>query len=152
MGVVADQEIMQMIGVDIETQKRFAPSLLDALEHEIFTQKRALEYMGSKLISKRFVTAATKYKTPADEARDLLATTILAHVPVEQFNFQMKSVYVALMIRRVMAVEMDPSQVDDRDYYGNKRLELAGSLLSLMFEDLFKRLNYELKVINFNAN
>ena len=34
-----------------------------------------------------------------------------------------------------------------RDYYGNKRLELAGSLLSLLFEDLFKRLNWELKQI-----
>ena len=29
--------------------------------------------------------------------------------------------------------------LDDKDYYGNKRLELAGQLLSLLFEDLFKR-------------
>ena len=30
-------------------------------------------------------------------------------------------------------------------YYGNKRLELAGQLLSLLFEDCFKRLNADLK-------
>ncbi len=32
-----------------------------------------------------------------------------------------------------------------RDYYGNKRLEMAGGLLALLFEDLFKRMNMELK-------
>ena len=37
--------------------------------------------------------------------------------------------------------------MDDKDYYGNKRLELAGQLLSLLFEDLFKRFNAELKRI-----
>ncbi|CAN0059445.1 unnamed protein product, partial [Ectocarpus fasciculatus] len=40
---------------------------------------------------------------------------------------------------------IDPSTVDDKDYYGNKRLELAGQLISLLFEDLFKRFNSELK-------
>lgn len=88
MGIASDQEIMQLVGIDTETQKRLAPSLLEAANHKVYTQQRALEYMGSKLIAKRFTTAATKYKTTADEARDLLATTILAHVPVNNFNFQ----------------------------------------------------------------
>lgn len=41
--------------------------------------------------------------------------------------------------RRVLKTVKDPTLLDDKDYYGNKRLELAGSLLSLLFEDLFKR-------------
>ena len=55
--------------------------------------------------------------------------------------------YLALMIRRVMLTEKNPTLVDDRDFFGNKRLELAGSLMSLLFESLFKRLNSELKAI-----
>jgi hypothetical protein len=34
--------------------------------------------------------------------------------------------YIAVMLRRMLMAVMDPSFVDDRDYYGNKRLELAG--------------------------
>lgn len=147
MGITADQEIMQFIGADEYTQNRFGPSLLEVVNNKIFTQQRALEYMGSKLIAKRFTTAATKHMTPSDEARELLASTILAHVPAENYSFKTKAIYVALMVRRIMAAEVNVAAVDDRDYYGNKRLELAGSLLSLMFEDLFKRFNWELKTI-----
>ena len=50
-----------------------------------------------------------------------------------------------MMMRRMLAAMLDPDLVDDRDYYGNKRLELAGGLLALLFEDLFKRMNQELK-------
>ena len=34
---------------------------------------------------------------------------------------------------------------NDKDYLANKRIECAGDLLSLLFEDLLKRLNSEVK-------
>ena len=55
--------------------------------------------------------------------------------------------FLGLMIRRVIQAEIDPTSVDDPDYYGDKRLELAGSLMSLLFENLFKRMNSELKTV-----
>jgi hypothetical protein len=48
------------------------------------------------------------------------------------------------MARRVLQCADNPALLDDKDYYGNKRLELAGQLLSLLFEDLFKRFNSDL--------
>lgn len=47
------------------------------------------------------------------------------------------------MLRRVILARGQAVDIDDRDYVGNKRLELAGQLLSLLFEDLFKKFNAE---------
>jgi DNA-directed RNA polymerase beta subunit len=46
----------------------------------------------------------------------------------ENCNFKAKPMHLALMISRVIQAKIDPTSVEDRDYYGNKRLELAGSL------------------------
>ncbi|XP_076040363.1 RNA polymerase III subunit RpIII128 isoform X1 [Oratosquilla oratoria] len=144
MGVASDQEIVQMIGTEDRIMTSFAASLEECARLNVYTQNQALKYIGNKVRQKRFFDRGPK-KTPVDEARDLLATTILAHVPVEKFNFKMKSIYLALMVRRVIEAQGDTRTIDDRDYYGNKRLELAGSLISLLFEDLFKKFNSDLK-------
>ena len=63
---------------------------------------------------------------------------------VVDWNYKQKAVYLALMVRRVLLAQGDGTvKADDKDYYGNKRLELAGQLLALLFEDLFKRFNSE---------
>ena len=56
--------------------------------------------------------------------------------------FKAKCRYLALMIRRIIEAAHDPKNLDDKDYYGNKRLELSGQLMSLLFEDLFKTFMY----------
>ncbi len=51
------------------------------------------------------------------------------------------------MIRRVLMAMADPACIDDRDYVGNKRLELAGQLVALLFEDLFKTYCNQVKLL-----
>ncbi|KII61349.1 DNA-directed RNA polymerase III subunit RPC2 [Thelohanellus kitauei] len=54
---------------------------------------------------------------------------------------------LGMMIRRVVLGYLGLAKPDNKDYYGNKRVELAGQLISILFEDLFKRFNSELKKI-----
>jgi len=89
---------------------------------------------------------AAKKRREEDEVRELLASTVLPNVPVVAFDFRRKAMFIGMMVRRVIAAQTDKSLVDDRDYYGNKRMELAGSLLSLLFEDLFKKFNWEVRL------
>ncbi|KAI8905932.1 hypothetical protein EDD86DRAFT_211135 [Gorgonomyces haynaldii] len=145
LGIEADREIAELIcGFDEDYLNLFSNSLEESAAMGIFTQKQAIEYLGSK-VKKQFNPAQrmqTK-RDPFEEAYQWLATTVLAHVPVEEdengdLNFKPKAVYVALMVRRTLQAVKEGGMVDDRDFVGNKRLELAGQLLSLLFEDLFK--------------
>ncbi|CAH1183423.1 unnamed protein product [Phaedon cochleariae] len=145
LNIINDQEICELIGIP-EVQK-LIPTLEECHNAKIYTQDAALVYLGNKLLAKRYAVSASKVKTPSDEARDLLMTTVLAHVPAEGYNFRLKAIYLGLMVKRVIEGQTDKKFLDDRDYYGNKRLELAGSLISLMFEDIFKRFNWDLKAI-----
>ena len=62
--------------------------------------------------------------TPSDIALQALAAMVLGHVPVRDMNFRPKCIYLATMARRVLMAMIDENMVDDRDYVGNKRLEL----------------------------
>lgn len=94
--IVSDQEICELIGV--KDLQKLTPTLEECHNLKIYTQNAALKYLGTKLVAKRFVTAASKVKSPMDDARDLLATTVLAHVPVEEYNFYNKAIYLAVMV------------------------------------------------------
>ncbi|CAE7902219.1 POLR3B [Symbiodinium sp. KB8] len=153
MGVTSDQEIVQLVGSEPELQDALAPSLEETLELGILTQAQALEYIGARIRARRASSAlvgmqggpsASSYSR-RDEALNVLSTVVLSHVPTEGDAFRSKRIYLALMVRRVLLTQLGRSDLDDKDYYGNKRLELAGQLLSLLFEDLFKRFNSDLR-------
>ena len=60
----------------------------------------------------------------------------------------MKAIYTSVMVRRNILAKLGRISQDDRDYYGNKRLELAGQLIAILFEDLFKRFNSDVSYEN----
>ncbi|KAK5120067.1 DNA-directed RNA polymerase III subunit [Meristemomyces frigidus] len=147
MGVQSDHEILLLTaGNDATYQDNFAPNIEQAALEGVFTQEQALDYVASKLKPDRFPSYGKPQKSPKQQALDKLAGTIIPHVEVVGVNFRPKALYIAFMTRRVLMAMHDPKLVDDRDYVGNKRLELAGQMLALLFEDLFKEFTKLIKI------
>lgn len=148
LGITSDQEIIQLVGLEEYVVEALTPCIYEAHSLQVFTQQQAFSYIGAKVKSMSAKKNDESFKkSKAQEGRDLLTKIIVAHVPVMESNLKMKAIYIAVMIRRTILAKLGKISVDDRDYYGNKRLELAGQLISLLFEDLFKRFNSELQNI-----
>ncbi|XBI42884.1 hypothetical protein VPH35_107731 [Triticum aestivum] len=135
MGMESDQEILQMIGRDPRYGDLLFLSIQECAPERIYTQEQALQYMDGKL----------KYPDSGNlkesRSKSILRDVFLAHVPVNNGNFRAKCIYTSVMLRRMMDAILNADTFDDKDYVGNKRLELSGQLLSLLFEDLFKTMN-----------
>lgn len=140
MGIETDQEIIQLVGAGTLIADALLASINECGTLHIFTQKMAIEYLANKI---RRTTLMRR--TRVEEVLELLSSVLLAHVSAHRFNFRLKAIYLCLMLRRMIYALNDTTYIDDRDYYGNKRLELAGQLMALLFEDLFKRYNSEIK-------
>jgi DNA-directed RNA polymerase III subunit RPC2 len=144
LGDYSDMELCTMIsGNNIEILELLKPSLEECSLLGISSSLSAIEY-----ISKR--TKGLRKDNYSDsplfaDTRDVLYNVILAHIKCSPFSTHGKSLYLSFMIRRLLLTLKKEIELDDRDYVGNKRLELAGQLLSLLFEDIFKRFNNDLK-------
>jgi DNA-directed RNA polymerase III subunit RPC2 len=129
LGIQSDKEILLLCAGSSESYKAaFAINLEEAAKAKIFTRQQALEFIGTrvKVVRKGWVGgAATGPRRPNwEEAMEALATIVLAHVPVKELDFRPKAIYIGIMVRRVLMAMEDDKLVDDRDYVGNKRLEL----------------------------
>ncbi|KAK9794947.1 hypothetical protein WJX73_009398 [Symbiochloris irregularis] len=142
MGVESDQEILALTGCTGDSASLLMPTLQECKALHVFTTQQALEYLGSAV---KRTANHSRNRPRLDEARDILASMILCHVPVVRYDFADKARFIGLMVKRVVYAMLVPDAVDDRDYYGNKRLELAGSSLALLFEDLFKLMSQEMR-------
>ncbi|EEF36800.1 DNA-directed RNA polymerase III subunit, putative [Ricinus communis] len=129
MGMESDQEVVQMVGRDPRYSALLLPSIEECAGLSIYTQQKALEYLDGK----------------ENRALTILRDVFLANVPVHKNNFRPKCLYVAVMLRRMMEAMLNKDAMDDKDYVGNKRLELSGQLISLLFEDLFKTMITEVQ-------
>jgi len=153
MGIRSAAEQVALISWDASLLE---PSLEHAERLGVHSASDALRYIGQRLRSlsrlyawrsAEIATEQRQRRKPSleEEARALLRTLVLPHIPCDGIDFSDKCLYLALMIRGVLAAKANPESLDDKDYYGNKRLELAGPLLALLFEDLFKKLNADIR-------
>jgi DNA-directed RNA polymerase III subunit RPC2 len=149
LGIQSDHEMLLLVaGTDSKYQDDFAPNFEEATKLGIFSQQQALDWIGAQVKMggrNKASQGGPQRRTNIGDGIEALANIIITHVPVHGLDFRPKALYICFMVRRVLMAMHDPSLVDDRDYVGNKRLELAGQLLSLLFEDLFKKFNEDIK-------
>uniref|UniRef100_A0A1J3DA34 DNA-directed RNA polymerase subunit beta n=1 Tax=Noccaea caerulescens TaxID=107243 RepID=A0A1J3DA34_NOCCA len=134
MGMESDQEIVQMVGRDPRFSASLLPSIEECVSEGVHTRQQALDYLEAKVKKQSYGPPSEK----DGRALYILRELFLAHVPVCDNNFRQKCFYVGVMLRRMIEAMLNKDAMDDKDYVGNKRLELSGQLISLLFEDLFK--------------
>ncbi|KNC56374.1 DNA-directed RNA polymerase [Thecamonas trahens ATCC 50062] len=139
LGFVADREILELICydlVDAEMLEIIKPSLEEAAV--IADQDLALDY-----IARRGRTKVNSRQKRLQYARDLLQKEMLPHVGVTDFSELKKAYYLGYMINKMLQVALGRREQDDRDHYGNKRMDLAGPLLTSLFRGLVKQVSKE---------
>ncbi|WCJ39192.1 DNA-directed RNA polymerase III subunit 2 [Euphorbia peplus] len=142
MGMESDQEVVQMLGRDPRYSALLLPSIEECAGLNIYSQRTALEYLEGKVKMSIYASSSSRQES---RALPVLRDVFLANVPVNRDNFRPKCLYVAVMLRRMMEAMLNKDAMDDKDYVGNKRLELSGQLVSLLFEDLFKTMISEVQ-------
>ena len=138
LNILSDQEIIMLIGQ--KDKQYLIETLAECYNNNILTREDALKYLSSKI--KTF-----RRDNDIQATIETLSSILIAHVPVVRGNYHPKALFLALMTKKLINAIKDGNKIDDKDYYGNKRLELAGNLISLLFEDLFKKYNSDLKKI-----
>uniref|UniRef100_A0ACD6AQB5 Uncharacterized protein n=1 Tax=Avena sativa TaxID=4498 RepID=A0ACD6AQB5_AVESA len=78
-------------------------------------------------------------------AKEILQKEMLPHVGVGEFCETKKAYYFGYIIHRLLMCALGRRAEDDRDHYGNKRLDLAGPLLGGLFRMLFRKLTRDVR-------
>lgn len=154
LGMENDQHIAQCIGTSAEFQKILYPCFEQASLLGVATQNDALQFIGEKRKEAYWESDDQQQqrqiqKSKADKAAEFLANVLLCHVREsriqQDWNFRHKAFYICFMVRGMIEASFDPSLLDERDFYGNKRFETTGTLMALLFEDLLKQFNRVVK-------
>lgn len=149
LGVTSDQEIMQMIDPLGKVSNLLITSKQESINSKIFTQDQAIQYIETKLRDQKLsgiVATKEERALPNYKAREFLRTMFVPHIQSTLTEFKKKAVFFSLMVRWLLMSLLNPNEdpnkiLDSRDFFGNKKLELAGELIDLLFEDLFKTFN-----------
>uniref|UniRef100_A0A6G1S8W5 DNA-directed RNA polymerase subunit beta n=1 Tax=Aceria tosichella TaxID=561515 RepID=A0A6G1S8W5_9ACAR len=142
LGFVSDRDILEHIIYDFEDPEMMEmvkPSLDEAFV--VQDQEIALNFIGIRG-AKPGVTKERRVKY----AKEILQKEMLPHVGVSGFCETKKAYYLGYMVHRLLTGALGRRELDDRDHYGNKRLDLAGPLLAYLFRGLFRNLIKEVKL------
>ncbi|KAJ2819584.1 DNA-dependent RNA polymerase II, partial [Coemansia erecta] len=121
---------------DVQMMEMLKPSIEDAFV--IQDRDVALDFIG-----KRGTTVGITREKRIRYAKDILQKEFLPHISTQSHNETVKAYFFGYMIHRLLLCALERREVDDRDHYGKKRMDLGGPLLAMLFRTLFRKLTKE---------
>lgn len=135
MGILPDEDILKLICYDLDDDA-FTDMLKPSVEEasRIQTQDAALDYIG-----RRGNVGGSIRSERINHALDILAKETLPHISIERSGFKQKAYFFGYMVHRLIMAKLNRRELDDRDHFGKKRLDLAGPLLANLFRQLYRK-------------
>jgi DNA-directed RNA polymerase II subunit RPB2 len=136
LGVISDRDILEHICYDMQ-DSQMLEMLKPCIEDGFVIQDRevALDYIGN-----RGTTTGLSRERRVRYAQEILQKEMLPHVSMAEGSESKKAYFFGYMIHRLLLAAMERRELDDRDHFGKKRLDLAGPLLANLFRMLFRKL------------
>ncbi|KND01611.1 uncharacterized protein SPPG_03408 [Spizellomyces punctatus DAOM BR117] len=136
LGSITDRDILAQICYDFN-DREMLELLKPSIEEAFVIQDRdiALDYIG-----RRGTTIGVTRDKRLRYAADILQKEMLPHVSTSAHHQTRKAFFFGYMIHRLLLAALERRELDDRDHFGKKRLDLAGPLLSGLFRMLFRKL------------
>eukprot|EP00037_Helgoeca_nana_P015093 m.141482 g.141482 ORF g.141482 m.141482 type:complete len:1199 (-) comp22860_c0_seq1:213-3809(-) len=143
LGFVSDRDILEHIIYDFEDQE-LMQMLKPSLDEAVVIQDKevALDFIGRRGIPRANVPKSKRMKY----ASDIMQKELLPHIGIGEFCETKKAYFLGYVVHRVLQTAARRRGTDDRDNYGNKRLDLAGPLMAFLFRSLFKKMVKEMKL------
>jgi len=118
------------------------PSLDEA--NIVESEEEALDYIAKRGSAQAFIKENRIAYT-----RLLLESELLPHVSTRPGpgDLQRKAFFLGYIVNKLLRAFLGRIQEDDRDYYGKKRLDMAGSLLASHFRQLFRQFTDVMKKV-----
>ncbi|KAI9806392.1 MAG: DNA-dependent RNA polymerase II [Piccolia ochrophora] len=140
LGVVSDEDILNHVCYD-RNDSQMLEMLKPCIEEAFVIQDRevALDFIGKRGNSQ----GVTKDKR-IRYARDIMQKELLPHISQSEGSETRKAFFLGYMVHRMLQCALGRRDVDDRDHFGKKRLDLAGPLLANLFRTLFAKLTKDL--------
>jgi DNA-directed RNA polymerase beta subunit/intein/homing endonuclease len=149
LGLESDRDIINYI-----TNDEYDNDMLDLIRisldackndkgNKFSTQEEAIDFLIPKMRVIRKYTETdkeTKLNQKKIHLKNLLLNNFLPH---QEGGFHDKAHYLGYMVNRLLKVVLGRQQLDDRDSYVNKRVDLPGDLMYELFKQQYKKLMSE---------
>ena len=106
-------------------------SLQEGGEYE--DEEECLRWIGSKIKK----TENQDAEELLYQAKYLLNQNILPHIGQDAQSKERKAYFLGYMAHRLLNAALGKTDQDDRDHYGKKRLDMAGSMMMQVFKQSF---------------